>query len=174
MDTQTHQDRPRKNVCHFRVETLVRASAAELFHFHENPQNISVVMPPTTQVVRVQCSPEAREGDVMVLEVRELGLVPMTWKGRWKTVQRNRCLVDELLEGPFRVFEHHHVFEEQGGGLCRLTDEVHYAFGSGILGRLVSQTGVRLYLHMLFAWRHYRTRRWANGLRAHSSSAPSI
>jgi hypothetical protein len=38
----------------------------------------------------------------------------------------------------------------------------HNQWGQSWWGRLVSEAGVRLYLTLLFKYRHYRTRQWAN------------
>jgi hypothetical protein len=40
-------------------------------------------------------------------------------------------------------------------------DTITYQWGRSWWGRLVSETGVRLYLTLLFKYRHYRTRKWA-------------
>jgi len=162
-------------LCHFQLQTVVHATADELFRFHENPQNIGIVMPPTTRVVKVVCAPVARAGDVMELHLKEMGMIPLRVTGRWAVVEPGRLLVDEMLSGPFRVMVHHHIFADLGDGTSLLTDDVYYTFGRGLIGCVLSQTGVRLYLHLLFAWRHHRTRRWFAIERHHDqSSAPSI
>ena len=40
-------------------------------------------------------------------------------------------------------------------------DTITYAFGRSWWGKMISETAVRLYLKLLFAYRHHRTRRWA-------------
>jgi len=40
-------------------------------------------------------------------------------------------------------------------------DTITYQWGRSWWGRLVSETGVRLYLTLLFTYRHHRTRKWA-------------
>lgn len=144
----------------FQVQTVVEATPEELFSFHENPQNLTVVMPPTSRLVHLECEPHARPGGIIVLEMREMGFVPLRWRCRWNRVERPGLLVDEITEGPFRRFVHHHRFEDIGGGRSRMVDEVHYSFGRGAWGRLVSKTGLKVYLHLMFAWRHRQTRRY--------------
>jgi len=146
--------------CRVRFECLVSASPQAVFDFHEDPHNLSVVMPPTTRVVEMLAASAAREGDIMVLSMKEFGIIPMKWECRWRTVQAPHLLVDEMIQGPFKHFVHRHAFEDAGKGMTRIIDEVHYSFGTGLLGRLVSTTGVRLYLHLMFAWRRRETVRW--------------
>lgn len=153
-------------VCQFETSTVVQASAGELFTFHSDPANLSVVMPPTLKVVKLLTDGLAEEGRLIELHCRDVWIIPMRWVCRWKTVTAPYLLVDEMLEGPFRVFEHEHRFEPLAEGGCRMTDRITYAWGRGWWGRLASEVGVRGYLVVLFAWRHYRTRRWAGRRRA--------
>jgi hypothetical protein len=51
-------------------------------------------------------------------------------------------------------------------------DTITYAFGRSWWGKAISETGVRLYLHLLFAYRHNRTRRWAK--QASLTSSPQV
>ncbi len=95
------------------------------------------------------------------LHCRDFWIIPMRWTCRWKTVQRPQLLVDEIVKGPFALFEHEHRFEEQGPSSCVMHDTVTYEWGRSWWGRFVSETGVRLYLTVLFKYRHYRTRKWA-------------
>ncbi len=138
----------------FRRECLLAASPAALFEFHSRTENLRLVMPPTSRVVEVEAEPHAREGGLIRLKVREMGLIRMTWKCRWKTVQPPHLLVDEMVEGPFRVFEHHHGFEPAGPGQSTLVDEVHYQYGRGWAGAMAGATCIRIYLGLMFAWRH--------------------
>ncbi len=70
-------------------------------------------------------------------------------------------LVDEIVKGPFAVFIHEHRFEERGMHGCVMHDTVTYQWGRSWWGRLVSETAVRIYLTLLFKYRHHRTRKWA-------------
>jgi hypothetical protein len=40
-------------------------------------------------------------------------------------------------------------------------ETITFAFGRSLWGRLISETAVRFYLTLLFAYRHRRTRAWA-------------
>jgi ligand-binding SRPBCC domain-containing protein len=145
----------------FEAQTLVSAPPGVLFAFHADPQNLSVVMPPTMKLVSISTDGLAEEGRLIELHCRDWWVIPMHWVCRWKVVSPPGLLVDEIVQGPFRLFVHEHRFEPVGDGATRMHDRVTYQFGSGWWGRLISETGVRAYLTVLFAYRHYRTRRWA-------------
>ena len=145
----------------FQTSTPLSASAETMFDFHSDPQNLPQVMPPTLTLVSLKTDGLAEEGRLIELHCRDFQIVPMHWTCRWKTVQRPHLLVDEIVKGPFALFVHEHRFEEQGQANCVMQDTITYEWGRSWWGRLVSETGVRLYLTLLFQYRHYRTRKWA-------------
>jgi ligand-binding SRPBCC domain-containing protein len=156
----------------FHACTALAASAETMFEFHSDPQNLTKVMPPTLVLVSLKTDGPAREGRIIELHCRDWWILPMRWTCRWKTVQRPHLLVDEIVEGPFAHFVHEHRFEEQGPGGCIMHDRVSYQWGRSWWGKLVSETAVRLYLGLLFAYRHHRTRRWASRERLLGLSVP--
>ena len=95
------------------------------------------------------------------LHCRDFWIIPMRWTCRWKTGQRPRLLVDEIVNGPFALFVHEHRFEKLEAGNFVMHDKVTYQGGRSWWDRLVSETSVRFYLTLLFKYRHYRTRKWA-------------
>jgi ligand-binding SRPBCC domain-containing protein len=145
----------------FKTSTHIPASAETLFAFHSDPNNISEVMPPTLKLVTLETDGPAKEGRIIKFHCRDWWILPIHWTCRWKTVQAPTLLVDEIVSGPFALFIHQHRFETKGPESCEMQDIVTYQWGRSWWGKLVSETGVRLYLKILFKYRHYRTRRWA-------------
>jgi ligand-binding SRPBCC domain-containing protein len=145
----------------FQASTPLRASVETMFEFHSNPRNLPEVMPPTLKLVSLKTDGPAQEGRRIELHCRDWWIIPMHWTCRWKTVQAPDLLVDEIVAGPFNLFIHEHRFERRGSAECIMHDTVTYQWGRSWWGRLVSETGVRFYLTLLFKYRHYRTRKWA-------------
>lgn len=146
----------------FSSACILSASPEALFEFHNNPANLMKVMPPTSRLVTLRADERAVEGGVIELRMRELGILPMRWKCRWKHVEPPHLLVDEMLEGPFQSFVHHHRFESMDKMRTRMVDEIHYTMKGGWAGHLFSITFFRVYLTMMFAWRKHRMRRLFN------------
>ena len=144
----------------FHTSTPLNASAEVMFAFHSDPHNLSHVMPPTLKVTRLETDLPAREGGLIKIHCRDWGFIPMSWVCRWKKVQAPYLLVDEMIKGPFAVFEHEHRFEADGADRCVMHDTIRYQWGRSWWGLLVSEIGVRLYLTILFRYRHFRTRKW--------------
>jgi ligand-binding SRPBCC domain-containing protein len=145
----------------FQTSTLLPASAERMFQFHCDPRNLVEVMPPTLKLVALKTDGPAEEGRLIELHCCDWWVLPMRWTCRWKTVQRPQLLVDEMVSGPFTLFVHEHRFNDAGADCCVMRDEVTYQWGKSWWGWLISETGVRLYLTLLFKYRHYRTRKWA-------------
>lgn len=145
----------------FHTSTPVAASAESLFAFHSDPANLTVVMPPTLRLVSLKTDGPAHEGRLIELECRDWWVIPLRWTCRWKTVRPPDLLEDEIVKGPFPLFIHQHRFEAQGAGHCIMHDTITYQWGRSWWGRIISETGVRLYLILLFKYRHSRTRKWA-------------
>lgn len=155
------EKREKIKVSVFETSTLIAATPEALFAFHADPHNLTEVMPPTLKLVKLVTDGPALEGRLIELHCRDWGIIPMRWLCRWKVVSSPNLLVDEIIEGPFSLFVHEHRFDAADDGLTRMTDRVTYAWGRNWWGRIVSEIGVRGYLALLFTFRHYRTRRWA-------------
>lgn len=145
----------------FHTSTPLAASAETMFAFHSDPHNLPEVMPPTLTLVSLETDGPAQEGRLIELHCREWWIIPMRWTCRWTTVRPPFLLVDEIVKGPFTVFIHEHRFEVRGPHGCVMHDTVTYQWGRSWWGRLVSETCVRLYLTLLFKYRHFRTRKLA-------------
>jgi hypothetical protein len=143
------------------ISVVVPATPQALFAFHSDPRNLTEVMPPTLKLVKLTTDGLAEEGRLIELHCRDLWVIPMHWTCRWRTVAPPHLLVDEIVKGPFRVFQHEHRFEPINEHSTLMRDRISYAWGHNWWGRLVSETFVRGYLHALFAYRHWRTVRWA-------------
>ncbi len=148
----------------FHASTALEASAERMFHFHSDPTNLTEVMPPTMKVISMKTDGPAQEGRLIELHCRDWWVIPMRWTCRWKTVQFPHLLVDEIVQGPFPIFIHEHRFEPDGENRCSMHDTVVYQWGHSWWGKVISETGVKIYLTALFKYRHYRTRKWAASL----------
>ncbi|MFM2170580.1 MAG: hypothetical protein RI957_809 [Verrucomicrobiota bacterium] len=146
----------------FRTSTLLPASAETMFAFHADPHNLSHVMPPSLRVEELITEIPAKEGGRIEIRCLDWGVVPMHWICQWRTVHPPRLLVDEMVEGPFHLFIHEHHFEPVSETKCVMRDHIVYQWGRSWWGVLVSESFVRLYLMVLFWYRHHRTKRWAS------------
>jgi ligand-binding SRPBCC domain-containing protein len=61
---------------------------------------------------------------------------------------------DVMVAGPFRHWEHTHLFIPDGQSRSWLEDRVEYEFPLGWFGKLVGGAYTRRRLSQMFVWRH--------------------
>lgn len=66
---------------------------------------------------------------------------------------------DRQIEGPFRSWEHRHIFTSTGENSCRLTDSIRYELPGGFLGDFFGRPFVERKLDRMFRYRHEVTRK---------------
>lgn len=149
---------------HFEYSSIIDAPVEEVFAFHERPEALSLLIPPDqpVRVVERTGGPGLAVGSRVVLRHTRSGL---RWIALHTEYQKNRLFVDTQASGPFRHWEHRHIFAEAGAGgeesgeRCRLTDSIDFSIFpwkpiDSALGWLV-----RRELRKMFQYRHEVTAR---------------
>ncbi len=136
----------------------IKCDRGELFRFHLNTNNITVISPPFPVVsdIKMSSNPLAK-GSTVNLTVSFI-LFKMKWFLEVSEVEGNSLVRDTQLKGPFKAWVHDHIFEDIPGG-TRMTDEVRFIPPFGLLG-LLALPFVYLQLHLMFSDRHRRTKKY--------------
>ena len=125
---------------------------APVFRFFEQPGNLALITPPwLCFVIRSPGAIDMRRGLTIDYTIRWLGL-PMGWTSRIVTYHPPGSLVDEQVRGPYRLWRHHHDFEETPSGTI-IRDRVEYALPLGPLGETAHWAFVRRQLLDIFNFR---------------------
>jgi hypothetical protein len=147
----------------FQKSTILDAPIEAVYAFHENPHNLTKISPSSLRVRRIEANHEAVAGETFRIEASQF-FVPIKWEGVWDRAEHPVALWDRALESPFARFRHQHIFESIDiGARTRMTDRVEYALPGGALGRLLSETVVRVVFGVTFAARHRATRDYFAG-----------
>ena len=147
---------------HFRRSLrLPGVSTADLCAFHLDTSNFQHLVLPTTQVIDPP-PPDVRPGVEFDLRMRELGLLPIHWRGVWNVVEPGIRMVDSLRQPafPFASWRHEHRFESTCDGTV-LTDEIRFVPLLPTALRWLAPAvamALKTHLHLMFAWRHRVTR----------------
>ncbi|MFB6361289.1 MAG: SRPBCC family protein [Halobacteriales archaeon] len=151
----------------FQRSTMVRADLDDVWTFHSTVDGL-VELTPNWFNLRVEAvvgpdgepDPEIlAEGSEVRISVRPMGLGPrQAWTSRITRRERSgdrAVFRDEMVEGPFRQWQHTHRFMAAGGG-TRVTDRVSYEFplGPAVSLSFVAWPGFAA----MFRYRHRRTR----------------
>ena len=135
----------------------IQAPAARVFQWHELPGAFEKLTPPGEPVRLVSQTGGIKNGARVELEI---GYPPVCI--RWIAVHdgyiEGRQFRDTQVHGPFRRWEHTHLFEADGEHACYLEDRVEYELPFGWLGECLLGRMIERKLERLFQYRHRVTR----------------
>jgi ligand-binding SRPBCC domain-containing protein len=97
-------------------------------------------------------------GTVLDYRIRWLGL-PLSGRAFIREHDPPVRFVDVQLRGPYRRWEHRHLFLEEAGGTW-VEDRVTYALPLGPLGALAHAVAVRRQLERLWDYRRQKLTEW--------------
>ena len=143
----------------FAKETVIHATPARVFEFHEQPNVLGLLLPPWETAKVIQPAKISDLGSEAIIETRILGPLKTRWVARHTVYDPPRLFEDVQLKGPFRSWRHRHIVEPHADGAI-LRDEIDYEPPLGFLGRLVAPLLVEKRLRRLFDYRHGVTKRW--------------
>ena len=134
----------------------------EVFAFFADAGNLQDITPPWLHF-RILTPPpiEMRAGAVLDYRLRLHG-IPLSWKTGITAWDPPHRFVDEQIRGPYRLWIHEHIFEEDGDGTV-VSDHVRYAVPFGTLANWVL---VRRDLWAIFRYREERLKEWSEDRRS--------
>ncbi|MEM7202869.1 MAG: SRPBCC family protein [Planctomycetota bacterium] len=141
----------------FVKESVLPASPAEVFAFHERPEAFALLLPPWERTEILVPPRGLAVGHRVELRTR-MGCFWVKIVAEHVGYEPGRSFEDVMREGPFAHWHHKHLFLPDPGG-CRLRDEIDYTPPLGWLGRLAEPFAIRPKLKKLFDYRHEVTRR---------------
>jgi uncharacterized protein (TIGR01777 family) len=138
-------------------ETFVRlarieATAKDVYVWHQRPGAVQRLTPPWVRVDVLTAPVGLQDGAKAVLRVH---MAP--WRFQWE-LEHMDCVPDHeftdvQIRGPFRVWRHRHVFEDDGTAVF-VEDRVEYEAPFGRIGHALAGTWIRAQLERLFLYRH--------------------
>lgn len=146
----------------FVKESVIRASPERVFGFHEQPDVLSLLIPPWESARVIQPAKISEVGAEAIVETKVFGPITARWVAQHTVYEPPHMFEDMQLKGPFRSWRHRHVVEPHVDGAI-LRDEIDYEPPLGFFGRAVAPVLVQKRLQKLFDYRHEVTRRWCEG-----------
>jgi ligand-binding SRPBCC domain-containing protein len=144
----------------FTHQSILPTTVEELYAFHDRLDVLRILtMPPLIlQVLRDERTSLA-DGEI---EFRLwFGPFPVRWLARHVPGPTPTSFKDVQITGPMGHWEHEHIFEPVPGG-AKLTDRITLAHKPGLAGWVTRLLFDGLPLRLLFAYRHWQTRRILN------------
>ena len=143
----------------FVKESIIRATPARVFAFHELPDALARLTPPWESSRVIQLAKISETNSEAIIETRILGLIPARWVARHTVYDPPRMFEDVQVKGPFRYWRHRHIVEPHADGAI-LRDEIEYEPPFSIFGQLAEPFLIKPRLEKLFDYRHAATREW--------------
>jgi len=143
----------------FVKQSLIRASPRRVFEFHEQPNVLDLLIPPSESARVIQSAKISEVGTQAIVETRILGPIKSRWVAEHTLYDPPHVFEDVQVRGPFRSWRHRHIVESASDGAI-LRDEIDYQPPLGFLGRLLAPILIQKRLQKLFDFRHEVTRQW--------------
>lgn len=127
------------NTHHLFRQTKVKGSLADVWEFFSSPRNLSRITPPDMgfEIKTPDLPGEITEGLNIEYKVRPAFRIPTKWVTEIGAMEEQHYFVDTQKQGPYKRWEHSHVFEEVEDGVL-MTDHVVYELPGGSLGKVAS------------------------------------
>jgi hypothetical protein len=118
-------------------EQWIHRPLQEVFAFFADPLNLEVLTPPWLRFeIGTAHAFEMRQGTLIDYRLRLHG-IPLSWRSAITVWDPPRKFIDDQVKGPYRLWQHEHLFEEKDGGTM-VRDHVRYAVpGGSLVNRLL-------------------------------------
>ena len=146
----------------FVKQSVIRASPRCVFEFHEQPNVLTLLTPPSESARVIKFAKISEVGSQAIVETRILGPIKARWIAEHTVYNPPHLFEDIQVKGPFRAWRHRHIVVPVSDGAI-LRDEIEYEPPLGFLGRLVAPFLIQKRLQKLFDYRHEVTRQWSEG-----------
>ena len=135
-----------------RRQVFIPAPVEDVFSFFSDAENLNGITPPWLNFKILTPLPIRMEKNTLIdYSLKLLGL-SLTWKTEITVWEPPDRFVDRQIKGPYRVWEHTHLFAKNGGA-TQMTDVVRYAVPGFVLSPLVHFLFVRPRLEKIFSFR---------------------
>jgi len=140
----------------FEKSSTMKTTLDKMIAFHEEPKAMPKLTPPPI-FVQVHRDERASLTDGELEFTLWFAVIPVRWIARHEPGPTQHSFIDRQIEGPMAFWQHEHIFEEVVDGV-KLTDRITIAHKPGFAGLLTRLFFDGFPLHILFFYRHLRTR----------------
>ena len=135
-------------------EQFLPVSILKAWNFFSSAENLAVIIPPDLgfKILSDIKEKEIYEGMLIEYKVSPLFKIPLHWKTEISKTDKPYSFTDIQLKGPYKLWEHTHVFIEKEKGIL-MKDHLKYGLPFGIIGQLAHSLIVRKKLEYIFAYR---------------------
>ena len=143
---------------------FVPLSVEDTFAFFADASNLEALTPPWLRFRILTARPIQMEKGATIEYVLTTHRLPIRWRTEIIEWEPGRRFIDRQVDGPFRLWEHTHTFEERHDGTL-IRDTVLYRMPYGTLGAIAHRILVERDLERIFDYRRDAVDRLLGGRR---------
>ena len=138
----------------YSTEQFLSTDIDTAWNFFSSAKNLSAITPPGMdfRILSELAEKDIYEGMLIDYTVKPLFGIPVRWKTQIKKIKKPQMFSDIQLKGPYKSWEHTHIFIEKENGIL-MHDEVKYEMPLGIIGEIANALIVRKKIEKIFAYR---------------------
>ena len=136
-------------------ELWIPKPLSTVFDFFSCAENLERITPPWMSFRILTPPPITMKQGVQVAYALRVRGIPLRWLTEIERWNPPFEFVDVQAKGPYQLWRHTHRFSELGRGTL-VVDNVEYALGFGIVGRMVHRLQVARDLSGIFDYRVHR------------------
>jgi len=107
-------------------EQIINANIEEVWEFFSNPRNLKIITPDYLGFDIISELPERMyEGLLIEYRVKPFLGIPLKWISEITKIKEKEYFIDEQKIGPYQLWHHTHIFEQQDKGIL-MKDIVYY------------------------------------------------
>ncbi len=136
-------------------EVILKGSLEGVWEFFATPLNLNEITPRGLHfdILTDLRNKQMYAGMIIEYKVRPFLRIPMYWVTEITHCDQPTMFVDEQRFGPYAFWHHKHHFKAISKEEVLMIDEVHYAIGWGILGKIAHALFVKAKLKEIFDYR---------------------
>lgn len=141
-------------VYQYKTEQFLPIDIETAWKFFTSPKNLSTITPAELdfKILSELKDEDVYEGMKIDYRVKPLLNIPMRWQTEIIKVKKGSFFTDTQLKGPYRLWEHTHIFTPVEGGVM-VQDMVNYELPLGVLGNLAHSLFVKKKIEKIFLYR---------------------
>ena len=138
-----------------RIKQFLKTDIETIWDFASSPANLKEITPDYMlfNITSNDLPEKMYPGMIISYEVSPLLNIKINWLTEITQVKDKSFFIDEQRMGPYKMWHHQHLFEEQNDGVL-MTDIVTYIPPFGIVGNIANAVFIKKQLRNIFDYRY--------------------
>jgi ligand-binding SRPBCC domain-containing protein len=132
--------------------TYINRPLSEVFEFFSKAENLNKLTPPILEFKIITPLPIKMEKGTFIDYKIKLNGISFKWKTQITAWENNRRFIDTQIKGPYKIWIHEHLFEEENGQV-KMTDTVQYLSPGWFLEPIINKLYISKKVEEIFAYR---------------------